>query len=113
MKRLEAVIRPLRLEAVKSALAESGISGLTVGDVRGSGAGGGQPGGLFRGEAYVLRLPPKIKLEMTLRDDDVDDAIAVILEYARTGEEGDGWIFVLPGHDALRIRTGETGDIVL
>lgn len=113
MKRLEAIIRPLRLEAVKSALAESGIHGLTVSDVRGSGAGSGQPGGMFRGEAYVLRLPPKIKLEMTLPDDAVDEAIAVILEYARTGEEGDGWIFVLPGADALRIRTGETGDLVL
>lgn len=113
MKRLEAVIRPLRLEAVKSALAEAGIRGLTVSDVRGSGAGGGQPGGWFGGQAYVLRLPPKIKIEITLPDGDVDDAIAVILEYARTGEEGDGWIFVLPGGGALRIRTGETGDIVL
>lgn len=113
MKRIEAVIRPLRLEAVKSALAEAGVTGMTVTDVRGSGRGGGQPGGTFRGEEYVLRLPPKIKLELSVPDDEADAAVSVLLEHARTGEEGDGWIFVLPGGDALRIRTGETGDSVL
>ena len=113
MKRVEAIIRPLRLEAVKAALAEVGVTGLTVSDVRGVGRGRGQRPGLFRGEEYVIRLPPKIKLEMTLRDGAVDGVIAVLLAQARTGEEGDGKVFVLPTTDALRIRTGETGDLVL
>jgi nitrogen regulatory protein P-II 1 len=113
MKRIEAIIRPLRLEAVKAALAEAGVTGLTVTDVRGSGRSGGHRPGLFRGEEYVIRLPPKIKLEMTLRDEDVESVIQVLLDQARTGEEGDGKIFVLATADALRIRTGETGDPVL
>lgn len=113
MKKIEAIIRPLRLEAVKSALAEAGISGLTVSDVRGSGRAGGQRPDIFRGQQYVMHLPPKIKLELTLRDEDVDEVIGIILEQARTGEEGDGKIFVLPMAEAHRIRTGETGDSVL
>lgn len=113
MKKIEAVIRPLRLEAVKNALADAGATGLTVSDVRGSGRQGGHAPGLFRGEEYVLRLPPKIKLEMVVRDEDVDAIVDVLLEQARTGEEGDGKIFVLPLADARRIRTGEMGDSVL
>lgn len=113
MKKIEAIIRPVRLEAVKSALAESGVTGITVSDVRGCGRQGGQRPSLFRGEEYVIHLPPKIKLEMVIRDDDVDDAVAVIIEQAYTGEEGDGKIFVLPMTDAVRVRTGESGDSVL
>ena len=113
MKKIEAIIRPLRLEAVKSALAEAGISGMTASDVRGSGRSGGQGMDFFRGEQYILHLPPKVKLELTVRDEDVDEVIEIILAQARTGEEGDGKIFVLPAASALRIRTGETGEIVL
>lgn len=113
MKKIEAIIRPLRLEAVKTALAEAGISGLTLSDVRGCGRAGGQRPDFFRGEAYVLRLPPKIKLELTLRDRDVEEAIQIILQQAHTGEEGDGKIFVLPMSEARRIRTGEEGEGVL
>ncbi len=113
MKRIEAIIRPLRLEAVKLALAEAGLSGMTVSDVRGCGQSGGQMPGTFRGEQYVIYLPPKSKIEMTVPDDLVDEAIALILEQARTGEEGDGWIWVLPAGEARRIRTGETGESVL
>ena len=113
MKKIEAIIRPLRLEAVKSALAEAGLSGLTVSDVRGSGRSGGQGADLFRGEPYLMHLPPKVKMELTVRDDAVDEVIALILAQARTGEEGDGKIFVLPAAEARRIRTGETGDSVL
>ena len=113
MKRVEAIIRPLRLEAVKTALAEAGVTGLTVSDVRGAGRGRGHRPGLFRGEEYIIRLPPKIKLEMTVRDADVEAVIATLLEQARTGEEGDGKIFVLPATEALRVRTGETGETVL
>ncbi len=113
MKKIEAIIRPLRLEAVKTALAEAGLSGLTLSDVRGCGRAGGQRLDYFRGEAYVLRLPPKVKLEMTVRDSDVNEVIQIILEQARTGEEGDGKIFILPMSEARRIRTGEEGDGVL
>jgi len=113
MKKIEAIIRPLRLEAVKSALAEAGITGMTVGDVRGSGRAGGQRPDLFRGEQYIMHLPPKIKLELTVRDDDVEQVIELILEQARTGEEGDGKIFVLPAAEARRIRTGDAGESVL
>lgn len=113
MKKIEAIIRPLRLEAVKSALAEAGITGMTAGDVRGSGRAGGQQPDLFRGQQYIMHLPPKVKLELTVRDDDVDEVIEILLEQARTGEEGDGKIFVLPAGNAHRIRTGESGDEVL
>ncbi len=110
MKKIEAIIRPLRLEAVKTALAEAGLSGMTVSDVRGSGRGGGHRPSLFRGEEYLIRLPPKVKIELTVRDQDVAEAVDVLLEQGRTGDEGDGWIFVLPMSDAVRIRTGETGE---
>lgn len=113
MKKIEAIIRPLRLEAVKSALAEAGVTGMTVSDVRGSGRSSGQEADTFRGRQYILHLPPKIKLDLTVRDDDVDEVIEIILEHARTGEEGDGKLFVLPAAEALRIRTGETGEVVL
>ena len=113
MKRIEAIIRPLRLEGVKAALAEAGLSGMTVTDVRGCGKSGGQSGGSFRGEQYVIRLPPKIKLELIVRDADVDLVIDTLLLHARTGETGDGWIWVLPCAEARRIRTGEEGDVVL
>lgn len=113
MKKIEAIIRPLRLEAVKSALAEAGVTGMTVSDVRGSGRGGGHAPSTFRGEEYIIRMPPKVKLEITVRDEDVGEVIDLLLEHARTGEEGDGWIFVLPAAEAVRIRTGETGDTVL
>ncbi len=113
MKKIEAIIRPLRLEAVKTALAEAGVSGLTASDVRGCGRAGGQRPDFFRGEAYVLRLPPKVKLELTVRDEDAAEVVEIILAQARTGEEGDGKIFVLPVADARRIRTGESGDEVL
>jgi nitrogen regulatory protein P-II 1 len=113
MKKIEAIIRPMRLESVKSALAEAGVTGMSVTDVRGSGRGGGHQPGSFRGEEYIIRLPPKVKLELTLRDEDVDEVIELLLEHARTGDEGDGWIFVLPAGEAIRIRTGETGESVL
>lgn len=113
MKKIEAIIRPLRLEAVKSALAEAGVTGMTVSDVRGSGRAGDQRPDLFRGEEYIMHLPPKVKLELTVRDEEVDEVIELLLEQARTGEKGDGKIFVLPAGIARRIRTGESGDEVL
>lgn len=112
MKKIEILIRPLRLEAVKSALGELAISGMTVTDVRGTGRGGGQGGGFF-GAEYLNTLPPKIKIEVVARDEDVDDVINTVLEYARTGDPGDGKIFVLPATTAVRIRTGDEGEGVL
>jgi nitrogen regulatory protein P-II 1 len=111
VKKIEAIIRPLRLEPVKAALAEeAGVTGLTVSDVRGCGRQGGQSPGVFRGQEYVIALPPKVKIEMIVPDNDVEHIIEVILAYARTGEEGDGKIFVLPMEEAIRVRTGDRGD---
>jgi len=113
MKKIEAIIRPIRLEIVKSALGEAGITGMTVSDVRGCGRQGPETFGSFRGEEYIIRLPPKIRLELTVPDDEVDEVIEIIVENARTGEEGDGKIFVMPAAEAIRIRTGESGEGVL
>jgi nitrogen regulatory protein P-II 1 len=113
MKKIEAIIRPVRLEAVKAALADAGVTGVTVSDVRGCGRHNGHPASVFRGEEYVIHLPAKVKLEIVLRDTDVDDVISLLLEQAHTGEEGDGKIFVLAATSALRIRTGETGDRIV
>ena len=112
MKKIEAIIRPLRLEAVKTALAESGVTGITVSDVRGSGRQSGHSSS-FRGEEYIILLPPKIKLEIVVAESDVEAVVAVLLDQARTGEEGDGKIFIMNALDAVRVRTGETGDSIL
>lgn len=95
MKKIKAILRSTRLEAVKGALAEAGITSMTVGEVRGTGRVG------------TIPLLPKVKLELTVRDGAVEEVIKLILEQARTGEEGDGKIFVLPALEARRIRTGE------
>jgi nitrogen regulatory protein PII len=113
MKKIEAIIRPVRLDIVKNALGEAGITGMTVTDVRGCGRQGSETFGSFRGEEYIIRLPPKIRLEITVPDSEVDEVIQIIVDNARTGEEGDGKIFVMAAAEAIRIRTGETGDGVL
>jgi len=111
MKKVIAIIRPLRLEPVKAALSEEAdISGLTVTDVRGCGRQGGQAVGTYRGKEYVITLPPKVKIEMIVPDENVDRVVDVLIESARTGQEGDGKVFVLPMGDAIRIRTGDRGD---
>lgn len=112
MKKIECIIRPLRLEAVKSALGELGITGMTVTDVRGTGRGGGT-NMRFLGAEYAINLPPKIKIEVVAADEDVEEVIHTIREHARTGEPGDGKIFVLPAGTAVRIRTGDEGEGVL
>ena len=111
MKKIIAIIRPLRLEPVKAALAaETDISGLTVIDVRGCGRQGGQRAGVYRGQEYIITMPPKVKLELMVTDAEADRVVDTIVEYARTGETGDGKIFVVPIADAIRIRTGDRGD---
>jgi nitrogen regulatory protein P-II 1 len=112
MKRIECIIRPLKLDEVKIALGEIGVTGLTVTDVRGSGRQGGHRES-FRGRAYTIDLPTKVKLEVIARDEDVEEIVETVLTHARTGEEGDGKIFILPLEEAIRIRTEERGDDVL
>lgn len=112
MKRVEAIIRPIKLDEVKIALGEIGVTGLTVCDVRGSGRQGGHRES-FRGADYTIGLPLKVKLEIIARDEDVNEIVATVERHARTGESGDGKIFILPVDDAVRIRTEERGDDVL
>ena len=106
MKIIEAVIKPFKLEDVKDALAEAGVTGMTVSDVKGYGRQQGHSE-LYRGAEYVVDFLPKIKLELIVADEDVDSTIAVIIEAAKTGKIGDGKIFVSPVEKIVRIRTGE------
>jgi nitrogen regulatory protein P-II 1 len=112
MKKIEAFIKPFKLDDVKSALMEIGIKGLTVSEVKGFGRQKGHTE-LYRGSEYRVDFLPKSKLELFVTDDDVEDVVETIIRVAKTGSIGDGKIFVLPVEDAIRIRTGESGDSVL
>jgi nitrogen regulatory protein P-II 1 len=109
MKRIEAVIKPFKLEDVKDALAEIGITGMTVSEVKGYGRQKGHSE-LYRGAEYVVDFLPKIKMEMIVEANDVEQVTNVIVEAARTGKIGDGKIFVSDIEQIIRIRTGETGE---
>ncbi|HRZ17879.1 MAG TPA: P-II family nitrogen regulator, partial [Candidatus Hydrogenedentes bacterium] len=109
MKKVEAIIKPFKLEEVKEALARVGIQGLTVSEVKGFGRQKGHKE-LYRGAEYVVDFLPKVKLEVVAADDQVEAVVKAILESASTGRIGDGKIFVAPVENAIRIRTGETGD---
>jgi nitrogen regulatory protein P-II 1 len=109
MKKIEAIIKPFKLDEVKEALQEAGIQGLSVTEVKGFGRQKGHTE-LYRGAEYVVDFLPKVKIEVVLSDDMVDTAIAAIIAAARTDKIGDGKIFVSPVEQAIRIRTGETGD---
>ena len=106
MKKIEAVIKPFKLEDVKDALAQTGVTGMTVSDVKGYGRQQGHSE-LYRGAEYVVDFLPKIKLELIVADENVDSIISVIIEAAKTGKIGDGKIFVSPIEKIIRIRTGE------
>jgi nitrogen regulatory protein P-II 1 len=106
MKRVEAVIKPFKLEDVKDALAEIGITGMTVSEVKGYGRQKGHSE-LYRGAEYVVDFLPKIKMEMVVNDDSVEQVVSTIVEAARTGKIGDGKIFVSDIEKVIRIRTGE------
>ena len=108
MKKVEAIIKPFKLDEVKEALHEIGINGLTVTEVKGFGRQKGHTE-LYRGAEYVVDFLPKIKLEIVVDDDMVDKAVEAIVEAANTGRIGDGKIFVLPLGEAIRIRTGDRG----
>ncbi|MCF6283826.1 MAG: P-II family nitrogen regulator [Candidatus Hydrogenedentes bacterium] len=112
MKKIEAIIKPFKLEEVKDALSAVGIQGLTVSEVKGFGRQKGHKE-LYRGAEYVVEFLPKVKLEIVVGDDAVEKVVKAILEGASTGRIGDGKVFVLPIEEAVRIRTGETGDAVL
>lgn len=109
MKKIEAIIKPFKLDEVREALAELGISGLTVTEVKGFGRQKGHTE-LYRGAEYVVDFLPKVKIEIVLSDNLVDRAIEVISKAARTGKIGDGKIFVFAVEQVVRIRTGETGE---
>ncbi|MEE9331038.1 MAG: P-II family nitrogen regulator [Methylophilaceae bacterium] len=109
MKKVEAVIKPFKLEEVREALSEVGITGLTVTEVKGFGRQKGHTE-LYRGAEYTIDFLPKVKLEMVIADDLLDSAVEAITKAAHTGKIGDGKIFVTDVEQALRIRTGETGD---
>lgn len=109
MKKIEAIIKPFRLDDVREALTESGITGMTVTEVKGFGRQKGHTE-IYRGAEYAVDFLPKIKLELVLADEQVDNAVEIIIQAARSGKIGDGKIFVSPIEHAVRIRTGETGD---
>ena len=109
MKKIEAIIKPFKLDEVKEALTKAGIQGMTVSEVRGFGRQKGHSE-LYRGAEYVLDFLPKIKIELLLDDEPAARAAEIIASAARTGRIGDGKIFVLPVDEAVRIRTGERGN---
>src|SRR5512140_1852940 len=109
MKKIEAIIKPFKLEEVKDALAEVGIEGMTVSEVKGFGRQKGHTE-IYRGSEYTVDFLPKIKLELVISDSLVDNAIEAIVKAAKTGKIGDGKVFVSPIENAVRIRTDETGE---
>jgi nitrogen regulatory protein P-II 1 len=112
MKKIEAIIKPFKLDEVKEALQEAGIQGLSVTEVKGFGRQKGHTE-LYRGAEYVVDFLPKVKIEVVLPDDMVDAAVAAIITAAKTDKIGDGKIFVSHVEQAIRIRTGEIGDDAL
>ena len=109
MKRIDAIIKPFKLEDVKAALTELGIVGMTVAEVKGFGRQKGHTE-IYRGSEYTVDFLPKIKLEVVVGDGQLDDAVKAITEAAKTGKIGDGKVFILPVEEAVRIRTGEKGE---
>ena len=108
LKKIEAVIKPFKLDAVKEALDEVGVQGLTVTEVKGYGRQKGHAE-LYRGAEYVVDFLPKVKIEVVVEDSILEEVLTRIQESAKTGKIGDGKIFVLPVEQAVRIRTGERG----
>ncbi len=109
MKKIEAIIKPFKLEEVKDALSGIGVEGMTVSEVKGFGRQKGHTE-IYRGSEYTVDFLPKIKVEIVLANSQVDAAVAAIIKAARTGKIGDGKVFVSSIENAVRIRTEETGD---
>ncbi len=112
MQKIEAYLRPAALDKVQDALSGIGIVGMSVGEVRGFGRQRGHRE-IYRGAEYQVDYIPKVKMEVVVREEDRDRALDVIVEAAKTGEVGDGKVFVLPVAEAVRIRTGEAGETAL
>ena len=108
MKLVIAIIKPFKLDDVRSALSEIGVQGMTVCEVKGFGRQKGHTE-LYRGAEYVVDYIPKVKIEIAVDDDRLDAVLDAVIESARTGKIGDGKIFVMPLENAIRVRTGETG----
>lgn len=108
MKKIEAIIKPFKLDDVKEAMQEIGLTGMTVTEVKGFGQQQGSAD-VYKGADYIIDFMPKVKLELVIEDDMVEKVIAVICDAANTGRVGDGKIFVLPIDEVVRIRTGERG----
>jgi nitrogen regulatory protein P-II 1 len=109
MKKVEAIVKPFKLDEVKEALAEIGVHGMTVTEVKGFGRTGGKKE-VYRGSAYVVDFVPKVKIEIIVHEDNVRQVVSTITEAAKTGRIGDGKIFVSPVDEVIRIRTGESGE---
>src|SRR6266705_3498507 len=109
MKKIEAIIKPFKLEEVKDALGEISIEGMTVSEVKGFGRQKGHTE-IYRGSEYTVDFLPKIKMEIVLSDNRIDAAVAAIIKAAKTGKIGDGKVVILPVDEAIRIRTEEKGD---
>ena len=109
MKKVECIIKPFKLDDVKSAISDLGLSGMTVSEVRGFGRQKGHTE-LYRGAEYQIDFIPKLKVELVLADDQVDEVVSIIQREACTGRIGDGKIFVSPVEQSIRIRTGEVGE---
>lgn len=112
MKKIEAIIRPFRIDDVREALAEIGVKGMTLTEVKGYGRQKGHTE-LYRGSEYQIDFLPKIKIEVIVADAIADKVIDTIMNAARTGQVGDGKIFVYPVEDVIRVRTGESGEEAL
>ena len=109
MKKIEAIVKPFKMEDVKEALAEIGVEGMTVSEVKGFGRQKGHTE-IYRGSEYTVDFLPKVKFEIVIADDRVQKAVDAIVAAAKTGKIGDGKVFVLPMEDAVRIRTEERGE---
>jgi nitrogen regulatory protein PII len=109
MKKIEAIIKPFKLNEVKDALHEIGVQGMTVSEVKGFGRQKGHTE-IYRGSEYTVDFLPKVKIELVLPDAQIQSAVEAIVKSARTGKIGDGKVFVMPVEDAVRIRTEERGD---
>jgi nitrogen regulatory protein PII len=109
MKKIEAIIKPFKMEDVKEALAETGIEGMTVTEVKGFGRQKGHTE-IYRGSEYTVDFLPKVKIELVVTDDRVEKAVAAIVRAAKTGKIGDGKVFVSAVEEAIRIRTDERGE---
>ena len=112
MKKIEAIIKPFKLDDVKDRLREIGVQGMTVSEVKGFGRTGGKKE-VYHGSAYVVDFVPKVRIQIVVKDEMVKDVVEALMAVARTGHIGDGKIFVTPIEEVIRIRTGERGEDAL